>query len=158
MDGLSSMKRFNLMTGLSSMKVKILILLASLFLLQSCDKTDVNGNLDGNWQLTKWVDKETGATIATNESRRLYYTVKYNILQMRDMSKSYDTFHLSYFHYTSDSLFIDQTFHRPFDTEEPLDSLVQYGCTPDGKFAIVTLTGSSLVLSNSKNELTFRKY
>ena len=146
------------MDGLSSMKVKILLLLLPLILLQSCDKTDVNGDLDGNWQLTKWVDKETGSTIATNESRRLYYTVKYNILQMRDMNKSYDTFHLSYFHYTSDSLFIDQTFHRPFDTEESLDSLVQYGCTPDGKFAIVTLTGSRLVLSNSKNELTFRKY
>lgn len=146
------------MDGLSSMKVKILLLLLPLFLLQSCDKTDVNGDLDGNWQLTKWVDKETDSTIATNESRRLYYTVKYNILQMRDMNKSYDTFHLSYFHYTSDSLFIDQTFHRPFDTEESLDSLVQYGCTPDGKFAIVTLTGSRLVLSNSKNELTFRKY
>lgn len=134
------------------------IIILILLLLTACDKTDVNGDLDGNWQLTLWVDRQTGDTVATNHSRRIYYTVKYNILQTRDLDKAYDTFHLSEFHYTQDSLFVDRTFHRPFDTEEPLDSLVQYGCTPDGKFAITTLTGKRLVLSNDRNELTFRKY
>lgn len=129
-----------------------------LLLLTACDKTDVNGDLDGNWQLTSWVDRLTGDTLATNHNRRIYYTVKYDILQTRDLDRPYDTFHLSYFHYTNDSLFIDRTFHRPFDTEEPLDSLTQYGCTPDGKFAIITLTSKRLVLSNDQNELTFRKY
>ncbi len=134
------------------------ILLLALLPLAACDKTDVNGDLDGNWQLTSWVDRQTGDTVATNHSRRIYYTVKYDILQTRDLDRGYDTFHLSYFHYTRDSLFIVRTFHRPFDTSEPLDSLTRYGCAPDGKFAIKTLTGKRLVLSNDRNVLTFRKY
>ena len=134
------------------------LLLLLTLVLAACDKTDVNGDLDGNWQLTSWVDRQSGDTVATNHNRRIYYTVKYDILQTRDLDKGYDTFHLSYFHYTRDSLFIDRTFHRPFDTEEPIDSLARYGCTTDGKFAIKTLTGKRLVLSNDQSELTFRKY
>lgn len=124
----------------------------------SCDKTDINGDLDGNWQLIEWRDNATQSIVATNMNRRIYYTIKYNILQTKDVDESYDTFYLSYFHYTNDSLFIDRTFHRPFDTEEPIDSLIKYGCPPDGKFAITTLTSDRLVLSCSKSRLTFRKY
>ncbi len=139
-------------------KVIVAIIIILIMCLESCDKTDVNGDLDGNWQLIEWKDNATQSIVATNMSRRIYYTIKYNILQTKDIDASYDTFHLSYFHYTNDSLFIDKTFRRPFDTEEPLDSLVKYGCPADGKFAITTLTGNKLVLSCPNSRLTFRKY
>lgn len=126
--------------------------------LTSCDKHDINGKWDGNWQLLEWRENSTGNILATNYNRKLFYAVKLNLLQMIDYERPYDTFHLCYFHYTSDSLYIDKAFQRPFDKEVPVSALSIYGCAPEGRYAINQLTHSTLVLQNSLYTLSFRKY
>ena len=128
------------------------------FSLSSCDKLDENGAFDGNWQLTEWRDNATNHVLADRYTKRIYYAVKLNIIQMRDYSKPYDTWHLSYFHRSNDSLYIDKVYHRPFDREEPVDSLALYGCAPEGRYAFIKLTHDDMILRNSLYTLTFRKY
>lgn len=124
----------------------------------ACDKLDENGDFDGNWQMTEWRDNATQAILATKYTHRIYYAVKLNILQMREYGKPYDTWHLAYFHCSDDSLYIDKVFHRPFDIEEPVDSLAIYGCAPEGRYAFIKLTKDDMILRNSLYTLTFRKY
>ena len=54
------------------------------FSLFSCDKLDENGAFDGNWQLTEWRDNATNHVLADRYTKRIYYAVKLNIIQMRD--------------------------------------------------------------------------
>ena len=124
----------------------------------SCDKMDENDKLDGFWQMTSWVEKETGDTVATRYDSKIFYTIQLELLRMQDLTTPSGPMYQSYFHYTKDSLFIERTFVRPFDEEMPLDSLAQFGSTPDGRFGIDLLTRSQMVLSNSMNILSFRKY
>lgn len=124
----------------------------------SCDKTDENGDFDGNWQMTEWRSNATNDIIGTRFTHRIFYAVKLNILQMRDYENSYDTWHLSYFHCKGDSLYIDKVFHRPFDRVENVDSLAKYGCAPEGRYVFVKLTKDDMILKNSLYTLTFRKY
>ena len=128
------------------------------FSLSSCDKLDENGAFDGNWQMTEWRDNATNHVLADRYTKRIYYAVKLNIIQMRDYSKPYDTWHLSYFHRSNDSLYINKVYHRPFDREEPVDSLALYGCAPEGRYAFIKLTHDDMILRNSLYTLTFRKY
>ena len=134
----------------------LLCLLVSLS--TSCNKVDENGDFDGNWQMTEWRSNATGEVLATRYTRRIFYAVKLNILQMRDHDLTYDTWHLSYFHRANDSLYIDKVYHRPFDKEENVDSLAIYGCAPEGSFAFLKLTHDDMILRNSLYTLTFRKY
>ncbi|MBO4564437.1 MAG: lipocalin-like domain-containing protein [Bacteroidaceae bacterium] len=135
-----------------------LLCLLTCLLSTSCNKMDENGDFDGNWQMTEWRSNADNHVIGTKYTFRIYYAVKLNVLQMRDYERPYDTWHLSYFHMTNDSLYIDKVFHRPFDTEEPVDSLAIYGCAPEGRYAFLKLTKDNMILRNSLYTLTFRKY
>ena len=141
-----------------SMTLSLTLTLSLSFSLSSCDKLDENGAFDGNWQMTEWRDNATNHVLADRYTKRIYYAVKLNIIQMRDYSKPYDTWHLSYFHRSNDSLYIDKVYHRPFDREEPVDSLALYGCAPEGRYAFIKLTHDDMILRNSLYTLTFRKY
>ena len=143
------------------MKRKLTIIFFLVALVQmnsSCNKTDENGDFDGNWQMTEWRSNADGTIIGTRYTHKIYYAVKLNILQMRDYDKPYDTWHFCEFHKTSDSLYIDKVYHRPFDKEEPVDSLAIYGCAPEGRYAFLKLTKDDMILRNSLYTLTFRKY
>lgn len=124
----------------------------------SCDKLDENGKLDGNWQLLEWKVKATNEVVATNTSSKIFYTIKLDLIKMQNMESDKLPYYHSTFHYTKDSLFIDRVYQRPLDNEVPCDSLVTFGGTPSGKYAIETLTNSKMVLSNELNTLSFRKY
>ena len=134
------------------------MVLAMFIMFTSCDKTDENGDFDGNWQMIEWRENATNHIIATRYTQRIFYAVKLNILQMREYGKPYDTWNLSYFHCKNDSLYIDKVFHRPFDREETVDSLAVYGCAPEGRYAFIKLTKDDMILRNSLYTLTFRKY
>lgn len=124
----------------------------------SCDKMDENGKLDGYWQLTEWKDNASGEIIHTNYDSKIFYTIKLELIKMQDATDVRNPMFLSYFHYTTDSLYLDRSFLRPFDDEVPFDSLECVGCSPSGKYAINLLTSRHLTLSNELFTLKFRKY
>ena len=106
----------------------------------SCDKLDCNGELDGMWQMTKWENKYNGYVYATKNDN-IYYHVK-----------------LATFHYTKDSLYIDEVYSQPFDSICPYDSLKAFGVTDEGRFKINSLDNSYMELENNLYILKFRKY
>lgn len=123
----------------------------------SCDKTDENGLLDGNWQMTEWRTADGSTIIATNHTLHLYYTVKLNLLKLQIYGEE-PTYVLAYFRHTADSLIVTQAFSRPYDDNLPIDSLSIYGCPPDGRFRITALNHSTLMLQSQDAILSFRKY
>ena len=128
-------------------------------ILCSCDKLDENGNLDGNWQLTEWRDLKTDEVLETNETSKIYYTVKLNLLKMQDFSLRVSaTTYNSQFCVRGDSLVLTQSYSRPLDNIVAFDSLAAYGCPADGRFKISTLTSTSLVLQTDNSRLSFRKF
>ena len=136
----------------------------------SCAKMDDNGDLGGQWQLTEWRDKATGAIKATNETG-IYYAFQLELMQMRRIDKGY--YYLARFYNRGDSLLLGDIYSwgkELAETEggvgngttekkaEPAELTDDFGVSPDGKFAIETLNSSTLVLSNEQVRLKFRKY
>lgn len=124
-------------------------------IISSCDKLDCNGDLDGMWQMTRWEDKNTGYVYATNEDN-IYYHVKLELMKFQKIG--FPFVYLTTFHYTKDSLFIDNVYSQPFDIACPYDSLSSFGVGSDGKFRINSLNNSNMELENNLYILKFRKY
>ncbi len=133
------------------------ILCATLFC--ACDKMDDNGELAGTWQLLEWNDLTT-QTLKTEESRRIYVTVKLELIQFRHLDSEAKKIPLclSRFHREGNHLRIGTTYKRPKDEQVPLTELAPYGVSPDGLFVIERLDDERLILKNSANRLTFRRY
>ncbi len=130
-------------------------LLAALFC--SCDKMDKNGKLEGNWQLLEWTDLAT-ETVKYEESRKIYFTVKLELIQFRHLPPTDVPLCLSRFHREGNLLRIGTTHKRPTDEEVPLTELAPYGVSSDGLFVIERLDSDRLILRNSDNRLVFRRY
>lgn len=122
----------------------------------SCDKMDCNGQLDGNWQLTRWEDRNSGSIMADNYTG-IYYCVKLNLIKISYLQGDKRTF-LTRFSHRNDSLFIGEVYMAPFDEIVSCDSLAECGVEPDGKFRIEVLNSTRMILSNPRSILTFRKY
>ena len=129
-----------------------------LFTLLSCDKLDKNGKLDGNWQLTEWMQNSTGRVVADKHDL-LFYTIKLELIQFRDCKNGQSPY-FAYFEYTDDNLILGQVFQNTANSDIPstTEALAQYGVTNDGKFKITKLTSSEMILQNDENTLSFRKY
>lgn len=144
-------------TTISLTMKKILIILLSIICLTACDKMDTNGALDGNWQLTEWKDAD-GNIIADNHSG-IYWTIKLNLIQIRQIYKSVN--YLSYFSHTGDNLILTEVHITPLDELVQLpDSAIahDYGVTGKGQFAIKRLTNDNLILENDEYTFNFRKW
>jgi len=135
-----------------------LLLLITVICMTACNKMDENGALDGNWQLTEWRTATGDSIIATNHTRKIYYTVKYDILKFQDMLDASNYHCLAYFRHQADTLVVERAFSQPFDDVIPLDSLANYGCPANGRYLIRRLTHEHLVLSSDLGVLTFRKF
>lgn len=124
----------------------------------SCDKLDKNGDLDGNWQLVEWRDNATD-TVLTSFQKSLYYTVKLDLIQFLQIGDN-NLPCISYFKHHGDSLIITQAFQTKSNSDSlvTIDYLKKYGVSEDGKFIIKCLNKNNMILSNSNNTLTFRKY
>lgn len=116
---------------------------------------DNNGDLGGAWQLLSWQDAETGDIVA-EKSARIYYYFSRQLLRMQRLDEAF--YYLSTFHRAADSLFLDAVYSSPYDSTATYTDLAPYGVSSTGRFRIVSLSGNSLVLSNEKSLLTFRKY
>lgn len=144
------------------MKRNILLyitLIAGLLGFASCEKKDINGDLDGQWQLMRWEAKANDSIIADGPTR-LYWTVKLQLVKIsgkaNDSDKSMPDI-LSEYRYTGDSLILTQAYARPDDHKVELSELKTLGVPADGRMKIESLDSRSLVLSSDENVLYFRK-
>lgn len=134
----------------------LLMLFCSLFL--SCDRMDKNGDLEGNWQMTAWVSKATGDTIADKTSR-LFYTVKLELIQFQQKYNP-DFPCLAYFEHNGDELILGRVYQNKANSDSlvSMSYLKNFGVSEDGRFHVDYLTDEHLTLSNVDNVLYFRKY
>lgn len=126
---------------------------------------DDNGDLGGMWQLTMWQTRSSSGQIdsivATNETG-IYYSINRRIIEFKYMKENINEFGdriFGSFRHTPDSLILfNFTYSAPKDIV-PSDTVIRkYGIPEDGAFRINTLTSGKMVLSNTNNVLSFRKY
>ena len=142
------------------------LLFIPLLLLVSCDKTPVNGALDGHWQLTSIETPE--ASIQTKENHT-FLSIQLQLAFWEDNSNKV----LLYSHFThrGDSLHFFDLVHpsahsvddntTQWVTAEELDRglMNAWGIhSLDTRYYIRTLNSSSLVLEKADTLLCFRKF
>ena len=137
--------------------VMLSLVVVSLFC-GSCDRMDTNGKLDGNWQMTQWIDKATRDTIA-DKNDNYFYTVKLELIQFQK-KYTYDLPCMGYFEHKDGQLVLGKVFQHMSNSDSivTFDYLKRYGVTNDGKFSVDLLTDEHMTLSNKLYVLQFRKY
>lgn len=144
----------------------IIILTLCATILCSCDNyRDDNGDLGGMWQLTMWQTRSTtnqiDSVVATNETG-IYYSINRRIIEFKYMKENINEYGdrvFGSFRHTPDSLILfNFTYTAPKDSVPSDKVLRKYGIPEDGAFRINTLSSKRMVLSNTDNVLTFRKY
>ncbi|MCH5174399.1 MAG: lipocalin-like domain-containing protein [Prevotellaceae bacterium] len=143
------------------MKKGIYILLLLPLLLISCEiETSGNGKLDGNWQLLSFDTLSTGGVCNMKESG-IYWGVENHLLQVRNVDKEVKI--LFRFEKSENTLtvhsphvFIGRYETVPVEDESMLEPFGIYGT--EEVFAVERLSGSSMVLTNERLRLRFRKY
>lgn len=136
-------------------------ILLGLFLcsLISCEnKRDINGDLDGMWQMIEWKN-ENGITIKDKKSR-IFYNVQLKLIQFRDFNESAEKKNVihTYFRHTPDSLIIFHPVNYGTGQVIPLSDLKKYGVPEDGGFHIDALNENNMILSSEEGTLYFRKF
>ena len=137
----------------------IFVLALVLITTTSCNNWDCNGDLDGMWQMTEWRDKE-GTVRATKEDM-IFYSFQLQMASFRKQSGNH------FFIRTSMEATPEQI--RIYDPIEyagnghdnilPMSILAVIGVPRDGILLVQVLSGSTLVLKTSEQDiLTFRKY
>lgn len=135
----------------------LLFAVLTIISLVSCDKLDKNGKLDGNWQLTKWIDNNTGNIVATNQEQ-IFYCVKLELIQFNSYKIGQPYF--AYFTYKDDYIQLGSIFKNTAnsDIQTSINELTPFGVSNDGYFQILELTSKKMTLKNHDNTLFFRKY
>ena len=116
------------------------------------------GDLAGMWQMTQWQDKASNDIVKTNADG-LYYCFQNHLIKFQERNNS-THYYLSYYTRTRDDIQLSNTIEYPVDTVvTTLTPLTQQFAMPeDGKFHILHLSHSQLVLETEQATLTFRKY
>ena len=143
------------------MRKLIYILLLFPMFLVSCEiETSSNGKLDGNWQLLSFDTLSTGGICDMSKSG-IYWGIENNLLQVRDIAKEEKLFfrferngntlkiynpHILESHYVT----------VPVEDESMLTPFGILG--KEDVYTMEQLSGSSLVLTNQRLRLRFRKY
>ena len=139
----------------------VFIVSIAVLAISSCDKMENAGDLAGNWQLTSWTDNATGAVKADN-TKQIFYTVKRELLQIQKHETGHqDNFAcLCLYQHKGDSLILTKAFQNKANTDSlvAFSYLAKYGVAADGRFHIDLLNDDNMVLRNSENTLSFRKY
>ena len=124
-----------------------------------CDKKDCNGDLDGMWQLTEWRDKDN--LVKATKADMIFYSFQLQMASFRKLSDA------KFFIRTSLKVNPGQIcIYAPVeyvgnghDEIKPMSILSPVGVPEDGIFQIVVLTGSTMQLKTTGQDvLTFRKY
>lgn len=137
----------------------MLMLVAAITAMTGCDKWDCNGDLDGMWQLTEWRNK-AGNVKATKQDM-IFYSFQLQMASFRKQSGK------QFYIRTSMKASPEQIqIYDPIeyvgdrhDEIQPMSLLSVVGVPEDGILKVEVLTGSTMVLKTSKEDvLTFRKY
>lgn len=125
----------------------------------SCDKIDDLGGLEGQWQMTEWVDA-TGQLYATQEIQ-IYYRFQLGLIAFHKVSHP-DGFIHARFENKDGAIRIYSPFEyggAGHSNILSMATLQKYGVPQNGKMKIEELTSSKLVLSSPDvGTLSFRKY
>lgn len=128
-----------------------LAFLAALSFAGCGEHDDINGDLDGFWQLRAITYNAGGATVDVQDSLR-FMAVQLHLLQLRNNGR-WGGF--ARFEHTGDSLFIamidSATTSKAWMLHFGMDGVRQ-------RFRVVTLNGKHLVLQSSFARLTFHKF
>lgn len=126
-------------------------------LLLSCEnKHDVNGQLDGMWQLIEW--RDTFDLLQADKNSRIFYSIQLELVQFRDFAQGKGNYYLAYFRHTKDSLIIYRPIDFSHDSIVDLSELKPFGVPADGRFHIDHLNNDILLLNSKEGRLRFRKY
>ena len=140
-----------------------IILLLLLATLTNCEnKRDDSGTLGGMWQLVEW-RKNDGSFAYNKPDTTLYYKIRSNLLMLQELPGEAETYFLTYYHLTSDSLVINKPYKIVKDSERdtvlhPIGALRKYGIPANGRLHIDALGEGRMVLSGEEGTLRFRKY
>lgn len=142
-----------------SIYIKLISLCVFCLLLVSCDKNDDLDGLEGQWQLTEWVD--SNGQLYASQDIQIYYRFQLGLIDFHKVSLP-DGFSHACFETKNGIIRI----HSPYEYAGaghsnilPMSTLSMYGVPQDGMFRIEELTSGKLVLSSpSAGTLSFRKY
>ena len=134
-----------------------LVFTTMLVIFFSCEnKHNCNGQLDGNWQLIAWTRNANDSLVATNHTKSIYYVINLQLIKIWDTKETPN--YLCSFIKRNDSIILKKVYSSPFDEEKAFSDMNKYGVSDDGAFKIIKNDASKLILRNSINTLTFRKY
>lgn len=125
-------------------------------ILTSCRNTDINGKLDGMWQLTT-IDY-TDSTSVDKKSERIYYSIQLHLINLRRAGVSPE--YMGRFVQSKDSLIIsDFRIYTEEDKLATVEELQPFGLSQTTtRFGIEKLTGSGMILKSGYARLHFRKW
>ena len=149
-----------------------LALLLGAATLASCDKTPMNGNLDGMWRLTEMHSKPTAdaptySLQAVLEAQRIFWNFQLRLLSIQNhdgLANSETNETVARFEHSGNRLHVTHTYiHRraedilitdPATTQ--LEGVGIRGCS--SSFEVKCLTSKRMVLCSELDSLVFRKY
>lgn len=139
--------------------IKLTSLCVFCLMFVSCDKIDDLGGLEGQWQMTEWVDAD-GQLYATQEIQ-IYYRFQLGLIAFHKVSHP-DGFIHACFENKDGVIRVYSPFEYAGAGHSNFLSMVtlqKYGVPQNGMMKIEELTSSKLVLSSPDvGTLSFRKY
>ena len=149
-----------------------LALLLGAATLASCDKTPMNGDLDGMWRLTEMHSKPTADAPtyrlqAVLEAQRIFWNFQLRLLSIQNhdgLANSETNETVARFEHSGNRLHVTHTYiHRraedilitdPATTQ--LEGVGIRGCS--SSFEVKCLTSKRMMLCSERDSLVFRKY
>ena len=149
-----------------------LALLLGAATLASCDKTPMNGDLDGMWRLTEMHSKPTAdaptySLQAVLEAQRIFWNFQLRLLSIQNhdgLANSETNETVARFEHSGNRLHVTHTYihHRAEDIliTDPATTQLEHvgirGCS--SSFEVKCLTSKRMVLCSELDSLVFRKY
>ena len=154
------MRQIKLFTMQHAIYTILAISLAAI--LASCDlETSSNGKLDGYWKMASIDSIESGTAVSMKEELR-FWAFQHKLLQLIDRNSRAASYFMR-FEKNGSSLRLYEPYHHKSQlSDEPLEDISKlkaYGLSEaDQTFNIEKLSGSTMILSNGKVRINFKKY
>ena len=149
-----------------------LALLLGAATLASCDKTPMNGDLDGMWRLTEMHSKPTAdaptySLQAVLRAQRIFWNFQLRLLSIQNhdgLANSETNETVARFEHSGNRLHVTHTYiHRRAEDiliTDPATTQLEHvgirGCS--SSFEVKCLTSKRMVLCSERDSLVFRKY